>query len=90
MWISAGWETLVADRRIGIVPPDLWTELARPMPHSKGLPRFKSRREAEQALAEIIEDGGKPADFRIDDLPEGGCVITVLEDDGRIAGTLSA
>lgn len=60
------------------------------MAHSRGLPRFKSRREAEIALAEIIEDGGRPTEFRIDELPEGGCVITVLEEDGSIAGTLSA
>lgn len=60
------------------------------MAHSKGLPRFKSRREAEKALAEIIEDGGRPGDFRIDDLPDGGCVITVLDSDGAIAGTLTA
>lgn len=60
------------------------------MPHSKGLPRFKTRREAEQALAEIIEDGGRPAEFRIDELPDGGYVITVLEANGAVAGTLSA
>ena len=60
------------------------------MAHPKGLPRFKSRREAEIALAEIIEDGGRAAEFRIDDLPEGGFIITVLEEDGSIAGTLSA
>lgn len=59
------------------------------MARSKGLPRFKTRREAEIALAEIIEDGGASADFRIDDLPDGGCVITILEKDGHsVAGTL--
>jgi hypothetical protein len=60
------------------------------MARSKGLPRFKTRREAEIALAEIIEDGGQDAEYRIDDLPDGGYVITVLEEDGSIAGTLSA
>ncbi len=60
------------------------------MPHSKGPPRFKTRREAEAALAEIIEDGGRPAEFRIDELPDGGYVITVLEANGAVAGTLSA
>lgn len=56
----------------------------------RGLQRFKSRRDAEQALAEIIEDGGKPSEFRIDELRDGGYLITVLEPDGRVAGTLSA
>ena len=65
------------------------TEMARAMSR-RGLQRFKSRREAEQALAEIIEDGGKPSEFRIDALPDGGYLITVLEQDGRVAGTLSA
>jgi hypothetical protein len=60
------------------------------MARSKGLPRFKTRREAEVALAEIIEDGGVLTDFRIDELPDGGCVITILEKDGySVAGTLS-
>ncbi len=60
------------------------------MPHHRGLQRFKSRRQAEQALAEIVEDGGRPSEFRIDELAEGGYVITVLEQDGRVVGTLSA
>ena len=51
---------------------------------------FRTRRDAEQALCEIIEDGGRPSEFRIDELPAGGYVITVLERDGRVAGTLSA
>jgi hypothetical protein len=59
------------------------------MARSKGLPRFKTRREAEQALAEIIEDGGIVSEFRIDELPDGGCVITILEKDGHaVAGTI--
>lgn len=60
------------------------------MAYPKGHPRFKSRRDAETALAEIIEDGGRASEFRIDHLPDGGYVITVLEEDGSIAGTLSA
>lgn len=53
--------------------------------------RFKTRREAEQALAEIIEDGGRPSDYRIDEHPVGGFVITVLDDDGSsIAGFIGA
>ncbi len=53
--------------------------------------RFRNRKDAEQALEEIIEDGGHPADFRIDELPAGGFVITVLEDDGSgVAGVIRA
>jgi hypothetical protein len=55
---------------------------------TKGPARYKTRREAEQALAEIIEDGGQLRDFRIDENPDGSCVITILERDGRVAGTL--
>ena len=61
------------------------------MPNSQGRRRFKSRREAEQALREIIADGGVASEFRIEELPDGGCVIVVLEKDGEsIAGTLGA
>jgi hypothetical protein len=49
---------------------------------------YKTRRDAERALAEIIEDGGHLSDFRIDESPDGSCVITILERDGQIAGTL--
>jgi hypothetical protein len=49
---------------------------------------YKTRRDAERALAEIIEDGGHLSDFRIDENPDGSCVITILERDGQIAGTL--
>jgi hypothetical protein len=61
------------------------------MPNSKGRQRFKSRREAEQALREIIADGGVASEFRIEELPDGGCVIVVLDKDGEsVAGTLGA
>ena len=39
-------------------------------------------------MAEIIEDGGKPSDFRIDENPDGSCVITILETDGAVAGQI--
>lgn len=53
--------------------------------------RFRSRRDAERALAEIVEDGGRLAEFRIDENADGTCVITVLEHDGGpIAGTIGA
>lgn len=59
------------------------------MPYSNGRPRFKSRREAELALREIIADGGVASDFRIEELPDGGFIIVVLESDGQsVAGTL--
>ena len=61
------------------------------MPHTNGRPRFKNRREAERALFEIISDGGAESDFRIEELPEGGFVIVVLDNDGRrVAGMLGA
>lgn len=62
------------------------------MPFRKtGLSRFKSRREAERALAEIVEDGGKAADFRIEEDSNGTCVIVVLErDGGDVAGMIGA
>ena len=61
------------------------------MPTSKGRQRFKSRREAEQALREIIADGGIASEFRIEQLTDGGFVIVVLDRDGQsVAGTLGA
>jgi hypothetical protein len=56
----------------------------------KALTRLRSRREAERALAEIVEDGGRLADFRIDEYPDGSCIITILETDGAVAGQLGA
>lgn len=59
------------------------------MVHSRGLPRFRTRRDAETALSEIIADGGRAAEFRIDAIPGGGFLIVILEDDGEaVAGTL--
>ena len=56
----------------------------------KGPTRFRSRKEAERVLAEIIADGGSPRDYRIDEDADG-CLITVLESDGaRIAGAIGA
>ena len=53
--------------------------------------RFRTRRDAEKALAEIVEDGGRKAEFRIDESVDGSCVITVLErDGGPVAGTIGA
>ena len=53
--------------------------------------RFRNRRDAERALAEIVEDGGKRNEFRIDEDADGACVITVLEHDGGpVAGTIGA
>lgn len=56
-----------------------------------GIVRFRNRREAERALSEIIEDGGRRAEFRIEENADGTCVITVLErDGGPVAGTIGA
>lgn len=53
--------------------------------------RFRNRRDAEKALAEIVEDGGRLSEFRIDESADGTCVITVLErDGGPVAGTIGA
>jgi len=45
--------------------------------------QFRLRKDAERALAEIIEDGGNPAEYRIEEHPSGGFVIAVLDDDGK-------
>lgn len=59
--------------------------------NSTGRKRFKTRREASQALREIVADGGVESEFRIQELDDGGWVIVVLERDGQsVAGTLGA
>lgn len=71
--------------------PPIQPELVDNMRLKSAAGRFRSRREAEQALSEIIEDGGRPSDYRIDEHPVGGFVITVLDDDGdSIAGVIGA
>ena len=56
-----------------------------------GLIRFRNRREAEKALREIVEDGGRRAEFQIDEQPDGTCVITILETaDGPAIGAIGA
>jgi hypothetical protein len=57
---------------------------------SLSLIRFRNRRDAEKAVAEIIEDGGRRSDYQIDEGADGTCVIVILEDDGRVAGALGA
>ena len=65
------------------------SKLARTMPHTAT--RFRTRKEAEKALAEIIEDGGAPADFRIDEHPLGGFVISIFDESGNgVAGVIGA
>jgi hypothetical protein len=54
------------------------------------LTRFRSRRDAEKALSEILEDGGSLSDYRIDEYADGSCVIVILEGNGAVAGTLGA
>jgi hypothetical protein len=51
------------------------------------LNRFRSRREAERALNDILADGGRRSEFRIEEAEDGSCVIVILERDGcRVAG----
>jgi hypothetical protein len=57
-------------------------------PGTKTQARYRTRREAERALIEILEDGGQLTDFRIVEHPDGACVIVVLERDGRVAGMI--
>lgn len=53
--------------------------------------RFRNRREAEKALSEIIDDGGQRAEYRIDEQPDGACVITILETaSGPVVGVIGA
>lgn len=53
------------------------------MPGLSSLRQFRLRKYAEKALAEIIQDGGNPAEYRIEKHPSGGFVIAVLDDDGK-------
>lgn len=58
---------------------------------TSGLIRFRNRRDAEKAVSEIVEDGGRRAEYRIDERPDGTCVITILESaDGPIVGAIGA
>ena len=71
--------------------PELETGSARIMPNSKRQQRFKSRREAELVLREIVEDGGVASEYRIEAMPDGGFVIVVLDDNGHgVTGMLGA
>ena len=55
--------------------------------HNSRQPRFRSRREAERALEDILASGGEPAEYRIDEESDGSCVITVFErEGGPVAG----
>lgn len=58
---------------------------------SRGVTRFRSRKEAERVLSEIVADGGRRGDYRIDEASDGTCVIIIFENDGStLAGTLGA
>ena len=61
------------------------------MPRHKGPKRFKSRRAAAIVLRALVEAGGVATEYWIEELPDGGCVIVVLERDGQsVAGMLGA
>jgi hypothetical protein len=58
---------------------------------SPTLIRFRNRREAEKALSEIVEDGGRRGEYRIDEQADGACLITILESDtGPVIGAIGA
>jgi hypothetical protein len=58
---------------------------------SQTLNRFRSRREAERVLKDILTDGGRSSEFRIDESADGSCVIVILDrDGGQVAGMLGA
>lgn len=71
---------------------NLWRRSDTAVPSSLlAIKRFRSRRDAEKVLAEIIRDGGKEPEYRIEEDADGSCLIAVLEEDGaRVAGTLGA
>lgn len=77
--------------------PSLWRsrelDAFPPVPSdTSGVTRFRSRKDAEKALSEIMTDGGRCGEFRIDEDPsDGSCVISVLEaDGGPVVGMLGA
>lgn len=53
--------------------------------------KFRTRREAEKVLADIVASGGREEEYRIDEDKDGACIIIIFESDGvRVAGTLGA
>jgi hypothetical protein len=53
--------------------------------------RFRSRREAEKVVSEIVGDGGRANEYRIDQDTDGTCVILILDTDtNEVAGVLGA
>jgi hypothetical protein len=66
-------------------------ELGHPVPLSKPSHLFRNRKDAEQAVAEIVEDGGRPGEYRIVDQADGGYLIHVMGEDGEtVAGLIGA
>jgi hypothetical protein len=60
-------------------------------PDTQAVVRIRTRREAERILAEILGDGGREGEYRIDQHDDGSCVIIVLDGDTReVAGVLGA
>lgn len=53
--------------------------------------RFRSRKDAERILSEILGDGGVANEYRIEQDQDGACVILVLDSEtGEIAGVVGA
>ncbi|MEP7210148.1 MAG: hypothetical protein ABI740_04865 [Alphaproteobacteria bacterium] len=58
---------------------------------SQTLNRIRNRREAERVLNDILADGGRSSEFRIEEAEDGSCVIVILDRDGlQVAGMLGA
>lgn len=61
------------------------------MSDAQAISRFRSRREAERVIAEIVADGGAADEFRIEQAEDGSCVILILEGGtNAVAGVLGA
>ena len=57
----------------------------------QAISRFRSRREAERVIAEIVTDGGAADEFRIEQAEDGSCVILILDNaTNEVAGVLGA
>lgn len=57
----------------------------------KAVTRFRSRKDAERVVDEIVGDGGEATDYRIQEGEDGTCVILILDGPKNdVAGVLGA
>ena len=60
-------------------------------PDAPAVSRFRTRKDAERILSEILMDGGIASEYRIEEDKDGGCLIVVLDSRTReVAGVLGA